>query len=216
MKVFLKFKKLLLLPVSLKKRYVAHLWLLAKGALIYRFIFSHYGKGSIVYKPLFISYEAVKLGENVSIGEHARREAIDSWLERKYTPSILIESGVRIEQRCHITAAGQLVIGKNSLISFDVMIQDTDHEYQNIELPVSQQPLIVNKTIIGESCFIGSGAKISAGTTLGKHCVVGANAVVRGDFPDYCVIVGIPAKIVKRYNLATQAWQKTNSLGDFV
>ncbi|WP_220487177.1 DapH/DapD/GlmU-related protein [Pseudoalteromonas sp. SR44-2] len=216
MKVFLKLKKLLLLPVSLKKRYMEHLWLLAKGALIYRFMFSEYGSRNIVHKPLFISCEAVKLESNVLIGPHARIEVIYNWRDTQYNPSILIGSGVHIEQRCHITAAALLRIGQGTTILFDVLITDIDHEYQNIEIPMSQQPLIVKETTIGENCFIGSGAKINAGTTLGKHCIVGANAVVRGDFPDYCVIVGIPAKIVKRYNLATQAWQKTNSLGDFV
>jgi acetyltransferase-like isoleucine patch superfamily enzyme len=216
MKVLLKFKKLFFLPMSLKKRYLMHLWLLTKGALIYRFIFSAYGCGSIVHKPLFISYEAVKLDNNVSIGQHARIEAIYSWGGTRYTPSILIGNGVSIEQRCHITAAAMLRIGQGTTILFDVMITDIDHEYQNIELPINLQPIIVKETTVGENCFIGSGAKINAGTSLGKHCVVGANAVVRGQFPDYCVIVGAPAKVIKRYNLATQAWQKTNFLGDFI
>lgn len=54
------------------------------------------------------------------------------------------------------------------------------------------------------------------GTILGEQCIVGANAVVRGIFPDYCVIVGVPAKIIKRYNPSTKSWQKTNSKGIFV
>jgi acetyltransferase-like isoleucine patch superfamily enzyme len=45
--------------------------------------------------------------------------------------------------------------------------------------------------------------------------VVGANAVVRGKFPDYCVIVGIPAKIVKRYDFVTKQWKKTDAKGNF-
>ena len=52
------------------------------------------------------------------------------------------------------------------------------------------------------------GAAIMAGTVLGKQCVVGANAVVRGTFPDFCVIVGAPARIVKKYNPDTQKWEK--------
>lgn len=121
-----------------------------------------------------------------------------------------------IQQRCHITAATTLVIGKNTMISFDVSIQDTDHEYEDLSMPVGNQPLIVKKTQIGENCFIGSGAKIQAGTILGKHCVVGTNAVVRGTFPDYSVIVGVPARIVKRYDEKIGVWKKTDKNGEFV
>ena len=52
------------------------------------------------------------------------------------------------------------------------------------------------------------GACIQAGTVLGKQCVVGANAVVRGTYPDYCVIVGVPARVIKKYNPETGKWEK--------
>lgn len=66
----------------------------------------------------------------------------------------------------------------------------------------------IKETKIGENCFIGIGVAIQAGTILGKQCVVGSNSVVRGEFPDYCVIVGAPARIVKKYNFETQRWEK--------
>jgi acetyltransferase-like isoleucine patch superfamily enzyme len=95
-------------------------------------------------------------------------------------------------------------------------MQDTDHEYQDLSMSVGKQPLMIKKTQIGENCFIGSGAKIQAGTILGRHCVVGSNAVVRGTFPDYSVIVGAPARIVKRYDEKSQKWKKTNNKGEFI
>lgn len=52
------------------------------------------------------------------------------------------------------------------------------------------------------------GAAIMAGTVLGKQCVVGANAVVKGTYPDYSVIAGVPAKIIKRYNAQSGLWEK--------
>ena len=57
---------------------------------------------------------------------------------------------------------------------------------------------------------------IQAGTILGKQCIVGANSVVRGTFPDYCVIVGAPARIVKRYDEPSKQWRKTDSKGKFI
>ena len=57
---------------------------------------------------------------------------------------------------------------------------------------------------------------ILPGTELGDHCVVGANSVVSGSFPNYSVLVGAPAKIIKRYDFATQTWRKTDSKGNFI
>lgn len=52
--------------------------------------------------------------------------------------------------------------------------------------------------VIGNNCFIGSGAKILGGVRVGDNCVIGANAVVTSDIPDCSVAVGIPARVVKR------------------
>ena len=79
-----------------------------------------------------------------------------------------------------------------------------------------EQKHIISETKIGENCFIGYGAVIQAGTILGKQCIVGANAVVRGHFPDYCVMVGVPAKIVKRYDEKSGVWKKTDKYGNFI
>ncbi len=143
-------------------------------------------------------------------------EAITRYGEQTFNPHIIIGDGVTFQQNCHITAASDLSIGADTTISFGVSIQDTDHAYQQINVNILKQPLLVKKTIIGDACFIGSGAKILAGTILGKQCIVGTNAVVRGIFPDYCVIAGIPAKIVKRYNPQTEQWEKTNNKGEFL
>ncbi|WP_332020169.1 acyltransferase, partial [Kaistella sp.] len=91
----------------------------------------------------------------------------------------------------------------------NVFITNIDHDYTEIGAHVVKQKILVKETKIGDNCFIGMGAAIMAGTILGKQCIVGANSVVRGVFPDYCVIVGSPAKIVKKYNPQTQVWEKT-------
>jgi acetyltransferase-like isoleucine patch superfamily enzyme len=59
---------------------------------------------------------------------------------------------------------------------------------------------------IGEGTWLGLHSVILPGTHIGKNCVVGANAVVKGIFPDYCVIAGVPAKIVKQYDLDSERW----------
>lgn len=211
-----KLLRLYQLPLSRKLQFFHSILLRLKSRYYYKLIFKAFGNKSIIKKPLFITPECISLGRGVYIWDDARIEAITSYAGTNYTPHVIIEDGVSIQQRAHITAASTLIIGKNSLISFDVSIQDTDHEYENIDVPVAQQPLQVKPTVIGENCFIGSGAKIQAGTILGRHCIVGTNAVVKGVFPDYSVIVGVPAKIVKRYDIESKRWIKTNSQGEFL
>jgi acetyltransferase-like isoleucine patch superfamily enzyme len=170
----------------------------------------------MVGAPLFWTPEYITLGSNVLIWPGCRIEGIDGYGERQFQPHIEIQDGVSLQQHCHIVAAGPLVIGTQTTISFGVMIMDVDHEYETLDENVMTQPLSHRPTSIGRNCFIGAGAKLQAGTQLGDNCVVGSNAVVRGRYPEGCVLAGVPAKIIKRYNPARQRWQKVDSQGEFV
>ena len=51
--------------------------------------------------------------------------------------------------------------------------------------------------IVGDNTIISTGAKILGPIRVGRNCVIGANAVVMNNIPDNCVVVGVPAKIIK-------------------
>ena len=171
-------------------------------ALLYAPFFGKFGMPSYFGKPIFLKgIRHVFIGKKVRIFPHLRMETQDGG-------TIYIADDVVISQNVHITSAGKLEIGKSSLILANVFITNIDHDYTTIGQHVVKQKIFVKETKIGENCFIGMGAAIMAGTVLGKQCVVGANSVVRGTFPDYCVIAGAPAKIVKKYNEETQSWEK--------
>ena len=61
---------------------------------------------------------------------------------------------------------------------------------------------------IGDGSWLGTHVVIAGNVKIGKHCVIGANSVVTKDIPDYCVAVGIPAKIIKKYNFDTCTWDR--------
>ena len=171
-------------------------------ALLYAPFFGKFGMPSYLGKPIFLKgIRNVFIGKKVRILPHLRMETQDGG-------TIHIQDDVVISQNVHLTSAGNLTIGKGSLILGNVFITNIDHDYKEIGVPILKQKISVKETQIGENCFIGMGAAIMAGTILGKQCVVGSNSVVRGIFPDYCVIVGSPAKIVKKYNPETQIWEK--------
>jgi acetyltransferase-like isoleucine patch superfamily enzyme len=184
-------------------------WILR--GLLYKPFFGKYGLPSYIGKPVFIgNFKRIFIGKRVRIFPGARIEVIGN------DASIIFEENISIGQNLHITSASQLVIGKNTTILESVMITNIDHDYQEVGKPIWEQKLIIKETQIGENCYIGYGAVIQAGTILGKQCIVGANAVVRGTFPDYSVIVGVPARIVKRYDEKSKEWKKTNNKGEFL
>lgn len=171
--------------------------------------FNDFGRNSYIIKPQrIIGSKHITIGDNVSILHNIRMEAIEIWKSKKYNPSITIGDNVSIGQNFHITSASDLKIGDNVTIIGNCFITNIDHNYQDIDVNILKQDLIINETIIGENCFIGFGACIQAGTKLGKQCVVGANSVVKGDFDDFSVIVGAPGKVVKKYNTNLGVWEK--------
>jgi acetyltransferase-like isoleucine patch superfamily enzyme len=61
---------------------------------------------------------------------------------------------------------------------------------------------------ISDDVWIGANSVITAGVTVGKHSVIGAGSVVTKDIPAYAVAAGNPAKVLKKYNFDTEAWEK--------
>ena len=171
-------------------------------SLLYKPFFGKYGMPSYMGKPIFISgCKNIAIGKRVRIFPSVRMEAIGEG-------KIEIHDDVAIGQNFHCTSAGRLIIGKKTTISGNVFITNIDHDYRMIDQHILEQPMLIRETRIGENCFIGYGASIQAGTILGKQCIVGTNSVVRGSFPDYSVIAGVPARVIKRYNHETKEWER--------
>lgn len=172
-------------------------------AIIFKPFFKKFGFPSYIGGTTYLhGINKISIGKRVRIFPNVRLEVHGD------NSSLIIEDNVAIGQNVHITSGENLIIGSSSTILANVFITNIDHDYQEIDKHILDQKMSIKKTVIGENCFIGIGAAIQAGTILGKQCIVGANSVVKGIFPDYCVIVGSPARIVKKYNFETQHWEK--------
>lgn len=171
--------------------------------LLLKPLFKSVGKKSYLGPTLAThGLKGVSIGDRVRIYPGAR-------METHHGGEIIIGDNCSIGQNFHIISnESRLIVGKNTTISSNVFITNTEHDYQEIGEHILKQRMLKSKTQIGENCFIGFGASIQAGTVLGKQCIVGTNAVVRGTYPDYSVIVGVPAKAIKRYNEETGIWEK--------
>lgn len=127
-----------------------------------------------------------------------------------------IGRGCRIGRFNHIYATQRVVIGDHVLTANNVYISDNLHSYQDPLTPILAQPVRQNGTVeIGSGSWLGHNACI-LGARIGRHCVIGANAVVTSDIPDHCLAVGAPAVIIRRYDPATRAWRRTSPDGSFL
>lgn len=180
-----------------------------------KLIIKKMGKNARIYWPAIINHgEYIVLEDGAYIMQDARIQMLP--LYEGVTPLLKIGQNSHINRFCHIVATHELIIGNNVGVGDSVMIADTTHEFQDITKSYLAQPLkFLGVTSIGDQCWIGRGSTIQ-GCKIGKHCVIGANAYVTKDIPDYCVVVGCPARIVKRYNPETHCWQKTDKDGNFI
>ena len=91
----------------------------------------------------------------------------------------------------------QITIGNDVWTGHHVYITDQNHGYRDLDLPISQQVMPEQPVSIGDGSWLGHGAVVLPGATIGRHVVVGANSVVTGDLPDNCVAAGVPARVLK-------------------
>lgn len=104
---------------------------------------------------------------------------------------IKIGKNVFINSNTLFMARGGITIEDNAQIAANVQLLTNNHD------PYERQVLICKPILIKEGAWIGAGATIMPGICIGKHSIVGASAVVTKDVPDYAVVVGNPAKVIK-------------------
>lgn len=178
--------------------------------------FKKLGQNSFFNKPLLLTQSSICVHDNVFVHFNARIEGITHYEGVDYNPEIILDNNCTIQQNIHLTCARQVYIGKYTAVAANVTITDIHHPYEDITLPIEKQQLIVSPVFIGDECKIYNNAVILPGTKIGRHCTIGANSVVSGIIPDYSVVAGIPARIIKRYNPETQGWTKTDKDGNFI
>lgn len=169
--------------------------------------YSAFGKHSIVYRPLRVmGSKNITIGDNVTVNAGAYLYALSL---TESIPKLIINSGSTLGHMCHVVSIDEVIIEKNVLIADRVYIGDNAHIYTDISIPIINQGVKkTGRVLIGEGSWIGDNVAIIS-CKIGKHCIIGANSVVNKDIPDYCVVCGNPAKIVKKYNLITKQWEKT-------
>ena len=105
-----------------------------------------------------------------------------------------IGKGVYVGPQCNI---GSCRIESDCLIASGVHIMsgNSQHKFEDLDIPIQQQGGTYFKIQIGEDTWIGNGSLVMA--NVGKKCIIGAGSVVTRDVPDYSIMAGNPARLIK-------------------
>lgn len=168
-----------------------------------------YPKARLIRWPLYSSGARMKYGKGLTMGRGCR---IDTNSKVK---SLIIGANARIGDYVHINADYRVEIGDNVLMASKIFISDTNHGNYNGEgqsLPhtnPSERDYYYKEVIIGNNVWIGENVVILPGTKIGDGCIIGANAVLNGKvYEKNTIIVGVPGKVIKKYNFETGRWER--------
>jgi acetyltransferase-like isoleucine patch superfamily enzyme len=100
-------------------------------------------------------------------------------------------------QECTISAYQQVSIGEQCILADRVMLIDFDHNVAEVERPIRVQGIYKRDVRVGNNVWIGYGAQILRGVTVGDNAIVGASSVVTRDVPANAVVGGAPARIIR-------------------
>jgi acetyltransferase-like isoleucine patch superfamily enzyme len=107
-------------------------------------------------------------------------------------------------QECTVSAYQHVSIGRECVIADRVMLIDFDHGVVDVEQPIRVQGIYKRDVKVGNNVWIGYGACVLRGVTVGDNAVIGTNAVVTKDVPDNAVVAGVPARVIRMRDQPTR------------
>lgn len=164
--------------------------------------------------------ERITLGERVRLGPGSVLKASTSfpgsWLEhpegrhreQSFDPRIVIGRGVTATSALQVVAFDRIDIEDDVMFAANVFICDGLHGYGSAEVPYKYQGIAPVAPIrIGAGSWIGQNVVVLPGVSIGRQCLIGANSVVTKDVPAQSIAVGVPAKVIRRWDEGAGDWR---------
>ena len=174
---------------------------------------------SLAYARLLARYALLKLryrgrlltdgicflcpGVQLEIGRHATlRIGRWAWIGqgtkiRVHEGQVSIGAKTVIGQECTISAFQHVSIGRECIVADRVMLIDFDHGAAEVDRPIRLQGIYKRDVRIGHNVWIGYGACVLRGVSIGDNSIVGTNSVVTKDVPENAVVAGTPARVIR-------------------
>lgn len=165
---------------------------LASGA------FAAFGRRTVIQLPVRLGgEERIAIGSDVFVGSGSWLQALDGHGDEV---ALEIGDGTSIVGGCVLSAAVSVRLGRKVLIARNGYISDHVHRYDDTSRAVLDQGIKgIERVEICDGAWLGENVVVCPGVRIGRGAVVGANAVVLHDIPDFCVAVGSPARVVRSF-----------------
>ena len=163
--------------------------------------FGRMGSGSVICFPpnTIFNEQYIHVGEGTLFGPQITLSAgMIPGQQMVSDPVISVGDRCLIGKGSGIVGHLEIRIGNDVWTGHHVYITDQNHGYADLDLPISKQVMPEQPVSIGDGSWLGHGTIVLPGARIGRHVVIGANSVVRGEIPDNCVAAGVPARVVKR------------------
>ena len=182
-------------------------------ALPYRFRFGRLGARARLFPPLLISGgRRIELGDDVRVESYVALSAgpkgrivIGSHCELRPFAQLEADSGFivlgdrcSVNQFCLLNGFGGITMGNDVRIAAHSVILSSSHRYDDLRVSMRDQGVTRKETVIGDDVWLGARATVLGGVHVGSHSIIAAGAVVLKDVPEYAVMAGVPARLVRR------------------
>lgn len=196
MKVVINLKKKLYITNILKK-------------VLSKIFFCFYGIKKYDKNAYIGMFSQVRGGINIKIGKNASIRPY-AFINCNKNTQLTIGDNTDIGRRTHISVANRVIIGNNVLFGPNVFVSDHNHRYDQVGVPIIDQGIdsCENSVIIEDDVWIGINCVIVGNVRIGRGAVIGANAVVNKNIPEYSVAAGLPAKVIKTYDRESGSYVK--------
>ncbi len=163
--------------------------------------FAAFGERSALCFPVAALFgeRYIRIGRGTVIGPYSSLSAGVSLGHDLDHDAVTIGDRCLIGRGTGIVGHERIVIGDDVFTGHHVYITDANHGYEDTREPVGRQFAEARPVVIGDGSWLGHGSVVLPGVTIGRHVVVGAGSVVTDDLPDFCVAVGNPARVIRRY-----------------
>lgn len=163
--------------------------------------FARRGRGSIVR-----SSARMDLFPNHRF-ELGRRSVVESFATvNNGVGDVIIGNNSRIGIGC--TVIGPITVGSDVHFAQNIVASGLNHNYADPTRTIHEQGVVVQPIVIEDDVWIGANVFLAAGITVGRHSVVAAGAVVTHSVPEFSIVAGNPARVIKQYNPQTNVWDK--------
>ena len=169
--------------------------------------YAFFGDKSRIFKPLIHdkNRKYVSIGKDTVIGKYSRIQCYPD--QNMEIGHLKIGDGCRFGQRCSFLCGEDITVGNGVLMASDVLITSENHSI-NPETSIwyMSQPLQCKAVEIKDGVWIGEKVCVLPGVSIGRKSVIGAGSIVTKSIPDFCIAVGNPAKVIKRYDFEKHSW----------